>query len=223
MLLDQILKDDKDYIHIHSLIRSDYNILYRSADCFLIHFPKSNIYVAESVSASVNPFAALVKSYNPAILETTNEDLFRLLRNDYTNSYQCYQFGPFLEKVFDDRLIPLLASDLPYVISTYHDENYIRQLFDRKRILGYYEDRYLVGYIAKHIDGTLGALYVDPLHRKQGYGTKIIKAATAIFDDPLMYSQVVDDNLPSIKLHTGLNIYKSSKKICWMHNTGFLF
>lgn len=223
MLLDQILQDDMDYIHIHSLVRSDYSILYRSEDSFLIYFPESNIHVAESASASINPFAALIKSYHPAILETTNEDLFRVLRNDFVNRYQCYQFGPFTHKVFDEKLISLHASDLPYVLSTYHDETYTQQLFDRKRILGYYEDNRLIGYIARHIDGTLGALYVDPAYRKQGYGKKIVAAATAIFDDPLLYSQVVDDNIPSIKLHTALNVYKSSRKIYWMHNTGFLF
>ena len=54
-------------------------------------------------------------------------------------------------------------------------------------------------------------------------GKKIIKAATLIFDDPLIYSQVMDDNIASIRMHDALNIYKSNRKICWLHNTGFLF
>lgn len=223
MLLDVILNDSKNYVHIHSLIRSEYSILYNAKDSFLIHFHEPNVYIAESVSEFLSEFALLIKSYNPDLLETTNQSLYKLLHNDFANSYECYQYGPFIEKILDKNLIPLKRADLEYVYATYHNEKYLKQLFDRNRILGYYKDNKLIGYIAKHIDGTLGALFVNPLYRNQGYGKKIVKAATAFFDDSLLYSQVIDDNTISIKMHNGLNINKSSKKICWMYNTGFLF
>ena len=223
MLLNSILNNSKDYIHISSLMRSEYKILYNTEDSFLIYFPESNIYIAESISDSLCELVATIKCYHPDLLETTNLSLFEILRNDYLNSYECYQYGPFNEKHYDEKLIPLKENDLPYVLSTYHNEKYLRQLFDRKRILGYYDNNELIGYIANHIDKTLGALYVSPQYRNQGYGKKIIKAATLIFDDPLIYSQVMDDNIASIRMHDALNIYKSNRKICWLHNTGFLF
>lgn len=223
MLLNLITNDSNNYIHVKSLMRTEYTILYNSEDSFIIHFHESNIYIAESVSNSLKEFASIIQSYKPDLLETTNQALFRLTRNDFINSYECYQYGPFVEKISDENLFPLLSKDLPYVCATYHNEKYLQQLFERNRLLGYYKENELIGYIAKHVDGTLGALYVNPQYRNRGYGKQIIKAATAYFDDSLMYSQVVDNNTESINLHNKLNINKSSKKICWMYNIGFSF
>lgn len=223
MLFDILKNDSTNYIHLASLLRTPFEVLESTKDSLLIHFFESDIYIAETTNKNLTSFIALINLFKPEMIETTNIELFNQIRINYLNSYTCYQYGPFIQKKANSNLKILKDNDLNYVISTYHNEKYIRQLYKRNRILGYYVNSNLVGYITKHIDGTLGALYVDPKYRQQGYGKIIIKASTAFFDDPLIYSQVIDDNVNSIKLHNSLHIHQSKNKICWMYNKEFSF
>ena len=66
MLLNSILNNSKDYIHISSLMRSEHKILYNTEDSFLIYFPESNIYIAESISDSLCELVTTFKAYYDA-------------------------------------------------------------------------------------------------------------------------------------------------------------
>lgn len=223
MLIDRLLNDSQNYIHLMSLLRFDHTILVNSRNDLLIYFHESNIYIAESTTKCPTSFISVIKSYNPDRLETTNPTIYNLMKDSFITSYACIQYGPFEKKQCNPHLLPLFTENLDYVLKTYHNEDYIHQLFDRNRILGYYSNHNLIGYIAKHIDGSIGALYVTPQYRNQGYGMEILKGATYYFDDPLIYSQVMDDNIISIKLHNNLNIHQSTPKIYWMYNKEFSF
>ncbi len=223
MLIDTLTKDSANFINLSSLMRTEHTVLFCTDDCLLVHFNESKIYIAESTLNSLDNFVSVIKGYKPDRLETTNQNIFNLLKSNFRTTYKCFQYGPFVKTKADSHLVLLRKSDLPYVISTYENETYLYQLFKRNHILGYYENNVLIGYIAKHIDGTLGALYVDPRFRKKGFGKKIILAATAYFNDPLLYSHVLDNNNESILLHKSLGINCSKEKICWMYNKEFSF
>ena len=225
MLLEELLSRPNDYAHIAALTKGEYEVIAESNDFFILHSGVSDIYSVELRDDSLaDTVTDILKKENCDLLLTTSPAVFNRMRNGYTDSYMCYQYIFTKDFPQDSHARVIDEKDLPYVIATYHDPEYIRQLYDRKRILGYYVDNRMVGYIAFHIDSTLGALYVDPTCRRKAYGSAIVKAAIAHFShNGLLYSHVVSDNEASIALHRSLGAVRSLPDIYWMHRRGFSF
>ena len=227
MLLEELLSRPNDYAHIVALTSGEYEIIAETPDFFILHSKVSDIYAVELRDDSFADAATnLLKKEACDLLLTTSPAVFSRMRSGYPDSYMCDQYVFTGEFPADPNARVLDEQELSYVIATYHDPEYIRQLYDRKRILGYYADGHMVGYIAFHIDGTLGALYVDPAYRRKAYGSAIVKAAVSHFsnrDRAPLYSHVVSDNHASIALHHSLGAVKSQPDIYWMHRRGFSF
>lgn len=226
MLLDQLSLCSPDYAHIRAILSGSYETVLNTKDTLILHSDISHVYAVETTNICESLFQKLYQ-LSPRLLETTNEKLYQLLSSQneipFEHKYKCLQFTFPDIAGKDAHLEPLHPADLPYVIDSYESEAYVRQLFSRNRLMGYYVNSVLTGYIAHHIDGSIGALYVKPEYRKKGYGSAIIKAALSAFADSPLFSQVIDDNHASIQLHEALHAAKSDVKICWLYNGGFSF
>ena len=228
MLLEQLSLCSPDYAHIRAILSGSYETILNTNDTMILHSNISNVYAVETLDIC-EPLLQKIYQLSPQLLETTNETLFQLLscQNEilFEHKYKCIQYNfPNIATAEKDTHLELLhPSDISYVIETYGSETYIRQLFSHNRLMGYYINSVLIGYIAYHIDGSIGALYVNPDYRKKGYGTSIVKAALSVFEDSSLFSQVIEDNKASIKLHEALHADKSDIKICWLYNGEFSF
>lgn len=225
MYLEHLLDNSLDYLHVASLISEPCEIVYHTEDSLIFHHLESDTFVAETSAALSDAFLSALRGSSPDLLETTNLALYELLKDQYRYSYQCFQYS-FPVPASDDRdehLMLLRPEDLDYVILTYENAAYVRELFKRNRLLGYYDLGKLIGYIALHVDGTIGALFVAPEYRRMGYGKRISMAGLRHFSDHVPYSQVLDDNQASIRLHQLLGAIPSKNKINWMFNREFAF
>ena len=231
MLFDTYISNKSEYPHLVFLAKEGYELLLNTEDFFLVRFANCNIYAAETRFLGKDTSHDALKaremlisslaSLHPSLLETTDEGIYDALRSKYTNGYGCFQYDLSSIGESDINIRLLKAKDLDFTIETYGSEDYMRRLFSEDRILGYYDNKNLIGYIARHVDGTLGALYVTEDMRNKGYGSKITKAAVAYYNDPYIYSQVIDDNAASIQMHVKMNAHKCEKKIYWLYDNGF--
>ena len=224
MLLNELLQSPENYAHIVAMTNSDCEIICSEKDAFIIHSKTTDTYSVEvRPVTSPDPILQKLKDYSVDLLITTVGSIYDRLHSGYEEAYMCYQYTFPLPYDKDSNIKLLDKKDLNYVQTTYDDVLYISQLFDRNQILGYYVDEQLIGYIVHHIDGTLGALYVDPKYRAKGYGAKIVKAAVFYFNDKTLYSHVLSTNEPSIKLHKAIDAKKSDVNVYWMYNKGFQY
>ena len=223
MLLDTLRNDPDNYIHLISLLRTPHEIIVNTEDSLLLHFQEQDTYIAETTAEDIAPFLQVIDNRHINRLETTTEAIYDYMSKKREFHYKCYQYGPFPTDAGDPHLQLLRQEDLEYVTDTHGEAVYIRQLYARNRLFGYYVDEQLIGYAAYHIDNSVGALYVDPMYRRQGYGQKIISAAASLSNDAYTYSQVLVDNTASIRLHDSLPLTRSEKIIHWAYDEGFCY
>ena len=77
----------------------------------------------------------------------------------------------------------------------------------------------IVGYIGKHEEGSIGLLEVFPSARGKGVGSALLCAAVknALARGEIAYSNIVENNEASLKLHARLGYYPSKKLIFWCY------
>lgn len=77
----------------------------------------------------------------------------------------------------------------------------------------------IVGYIGKHEEGSIGLLEVFPSARGKGVGSALLCAAvkSALERGEIAYSNIVENNEASLKLHARLGYYPSKKLIFWCY------
>lgn len=223
MLLDTLRNDPANYIHLVSLLRTPHEIIVNTGDSLLLRFTEQDTYIAETTAEDITPFLQIIDDCHTNRLETTNEAIYDYLSGKRQTHYKCYQYGPFPLGTKDPHLQLLRQDDLEHVIATHGEDVYIRQLHARNRLFGYYLDGQFIGYAAYHIDNSVGALYVDPAYRRQGYGGKIISAAASLSNDACTYSQVLVDNTASVRMHESLQLPRSGKIIHWIYDDGFSY
>lgn len=224
MLYDELLRDRINYPHLTALIQREGRLIVNEDNCFILYSEACDVHAAEIRYADhVSMMVNNLKNLNVIRLETCSKQLYNALSPEYKHAYACYQytFENAITRPFE--LERLHAEDLSYVINTYGEDGYIRALFDNGLLFGYYKEGCLIGYVAKHIDGTLGCMFIKPSYRNKGHGS-VMTAQVLSYDlfKPA-YSQVLTDNAASIQLHKKLNATLAEKEIYWLYNNGFIF
>ena len=115
-------------------------------------------------------------------LQTFNKKLQSLLVPHFKYNYACEQAIYSANSNYcDSNLKPLEVKNLEYNAQTYEMAEYMTQLYERNRLFGYYENEKFIGYVAFHIDETVGALFVKPEFRRFGYGEKVMTATFNLY------------------------------------------
>lgn len=229
MLLDEIIKNKNNYPHVISAIEHSHKILVNNSTSLLIHCPVSNVYIAEYRGSNLISFFEFIRKYSVVRLQTTNKELHKLLVPCFANNYECVQAvytdensaSGFLPNEQVIKLQLLKKQDLDYAAETYGLDFYIHQLYEKRRLFGYYKNNELYGYVAFHIDESIGALFVKPEHRGKGLGQKIMQAAFANYKSGIAYSQILKDNQASIKLHQKIGCAISPLPLYWVYDREF--
>ena len=220
MYLDKISKDEINYAHIVSNLRSPHNIILSTKDYFIFYVPETDYYYVECDDKSgkedevINKMKELGFNY----LSTTNEKISQSLPSKYSEPYIQYVYTSDTIKESESKLVLLKNDDLDYVKETYGKPEYVDEVQQKKKIWALYENNNLIGYVMEHLDGTTGGLYVKPEFRKKGYGYILLKEGFSKVTKFVRHSQVALDNIASIKLHEKLNCVKADITIYWNWN-----
>ena len=220
MYLDIISKDEINYAHIVSNLRSPHNIILSTKDYFIFYVPETDYYYVECDDKSgkedevINKMKELGFNY----LSTTNEKISQSLPSKYSEPYIQYVYESDTIKESESKLVLLKNDDLDYVKETYGKPEYVDEVQQKKKIWALYENNNLIGYVMEHLDGTTGGLYVKPEFRKKGYGYILLKEGFSKVTKFVRHSQVALDNIASIKLHEKLNCVKADITIYWNWN-----
>ena len=220
MYLDKISKDEINYAHIVSNLRSPHNIILSTKDYFIFYVPETDYYYVECDDKSgkedevINKMKELGFNY----LSTTNEKISQSLPSKYSEPYIQYIYTSDTIKESESKLVLLKNDDLDYVKETYGKPEYVDEVQLKKKIWALYENNNLIGYVMEHLDGTTGGLYVKPEFRKKGYGYILLKEGFSKVTKFVRHSQVALDNIASIKLHEKLNCVKADITIYWNWN-----
>lgn len=218
--------------HVTSALQHPHKVSFESEEMLLIHCTVSNVFVAECINGVEEEFAKIIKNLSVVRLQTSNQKLQQILIPDFKENYKCEQ-AVFTKSVESEELEKLELklekvhqSDLEFVSESYGMSEYILQLNERNRLFGYYENQTLIGYVAFHIDETVGALFVKPEFRHKGYGEKIMHGAFCLyakkFPGKTVYSQIFSENIGSIKLHQKIGC-KFATPVYWVYNAEYIY
>ena len=220
MYIDIISKDEINYAHIVSNLRSPHKIILSEKDYFIFYVPETDYYYVECDEKSgkedivINKMKELGFNY----LSTTNEKISKALISKYSEPYIQYIYKGEIIKDSDSKLVLLKDEDLNYVKETYGKPEYVEEIQKKKKIWAIYENNELVGYVMEHLDGTTGGLYTKPEFRRKGYGYILLLEGFSKVKKFVRHSQVSFDNIASIKLHEKLNCIKADITIYWNWN-----
>ena len=222
MYIDECLKDKITYSNLQQYINFEHKILLSTEKSFIVLMPKYNIYIADCKDSECENLAKELNKYNINIITIFNDNLFELIKSKFKGnnvSYQAYYDGEKIEK--NKNLIYLKEEDLDYVKNTYNNGEYkseVEESFKTKNLLGYYENGKLIGFIGRHIDGSIGMLYVKEEFRRKGYGSIILKSVYSFWENQVPFSHVIIGNIASENLHKKIGCKFGKKKIYWLWN-----
>ncbi len=220
MLLQDCITDVKNYPHLAAAYMQQHEVIMNTKTAVILHSAVSDVTFVECCG-DIEEVIEELKKHGGNLLETTNEEIYLRLKGEFAESYQCYQM---VYEPGESKALSLLAEkDLAYAKSHYEYPQYLQELYERNRVFAYYEKERLIGYIAHHIDNSIGALYVDEAYRRQGCGAMITQAMAAQVTDQVAFAQVITDNKASLSMHHRIPHTQSKKKVCWMFNRPFSY
>ena len=220
MYLEKISKDEINYAHIVSNLRSPHKIILNEKDYCLFYVPETDYYYAEcdSKSGKEDEVCHKLKELGFNYLSTTNEKISKTMTSKFSEPYIQYLYKGEEVKDSDSKIVLLKNEDLEYVKETYGKPEYCEEVQQKKKIWALYENNVLLGYVMEHLDGTTGGLFTKPEFRKKGYGYLLLKEGFSKVKKFVRHSQVAFDNIASIKLHEKLNCIKADITIYWNWN-----
>ena len=162
-----------------------------------------------------------------------DNEIMKHLWSKYSYSYQqeCIQVvvldTAHLKKDKPARLNIQQATDkdLQYIHNAYQqtDISIIREaIFDGRLYVAYNPNNKTerIGFAGIHNDTSVGFEYIEPLFRRRGYGSEILKYISAICvkRNLIPYMHILSRNMASIKMVKNLNFEVSKRKLWWISN-----
>ena len=220
MYIDIISKDEINYAHIISNLRSPHNIIISTKDYFIFYVPETDYYYVECDEKAgkeeevINKMKELGFNY----LSNKKKKISESLPSKYSEPYIQYVYTGKEIKDSESKLVLLKDEDLEYVKETYGKPEYVEEIQQKKKIWALYENNNLIGYVMEHLDGTTGGLFTKPEYRRKRYGYILLLEGFSKVKKFVRHSQVALDNAASIKLHQKLNCVKADITIYWNWN-----
>lgn len=236
-LIDWLLKDKRNHIHmIESLSRGLGEILYFDGKNLLIYDKKSKVsmLLAEDEASAVR-LAAMVPEDTELVMSMQESMNRALEERGYHIDCATWQYL-YTERVplhvrpnralhpndashhLDIRKLGVEHLDYVSAHQEHNDRRYVKICIELGNMYGAFVDNELVGFIGMHREGSIGLLYVDEEHRREG----IAESLAAFMVNRVLekgwtpYGHVVCGNEASEKLQEKLRLYKAGKIIWWL-------
>ena len=234
-LLSFLEKDLLYYANIvNSFNRGTVEIIHSSEVGFIVYETVAHYYaidafdipemikVIESLPSEVD-LSKCVLCYDEAIM--------KYLWGKYSYNYQqeCVQVVVLDTAAVQKYKAPNLAispatnKDLQYVYTAYQQtsiEVIQEAIQDNRLYIAYNPDnkRQRVGFAGIHNDTSIGFKYIEPLFRRRGYGSEILKHISGICVKRKLipYMHILSRNIASIKMVTNLNFKVCDRKLWWI-------
>ena len=222
MYIDECLKDKITYSNLHQYLKLDHEILYSTENAFILKLLNINIYVVDCFDSEVEKVKSELEKYKSKFITTWNDKLYQLLQSKFKYTCKCYQTLYCGEQIKNNgNLMHLKKEDLEYVRKTYNKGENVKEVeesFKENNILGYYENGKLIGFVGRHIDHSIGMLYVKEEFRRKGYGSIILKLTYSFFEDQIPFTHIIVDNIASLNLHKKIGCHFGKKYVYWLCN-----
>lgn len=210
---------------IEPIKRNTADILYADSDCVLIKERRSNAYMISA--ASFEKGREILESICQCNLIVAHQHFMAdYLMDKYglKDKLECVQAVYLSEDKLNVKnkieIRQLDINHLNMVLEHYNllSNSEIISLLKDGNIFGGYRDETLVGFVGRHLEGSIGLLEVFPEYRCQGYGTVLESyMVNKILDaGGIPYAQVEIDNDNSIALQKKLGFKISEDRVFWM-------
>ena len=138
MYLDKVSKDEINYAHIISNLRSPHKIILNTENYFLIYVPETDYYYAECDinSGKEDEICNKLKELGFNYLSTTNEKISKTMTSKFSEPYIQYVYKGEEIKDSESKLVLLKDEDLDYVKETYGNLNIVMK-FNKKKKYGH--------------------------------------------------------------------------------------
>ncbi len=163
-------------------------------------------------------FAALEEWMEPLVLKD-QPPVWRLV----TRRFVLPPDAPAPSPDPDARPLRPADADRVHRLSQYRDlapADYIRARIERGPSVGIQHSGELVAWGLTHDDGALGMIHVLPEARRQGLGAAVLAslAHLVLTTGHIPFSQIEEDNTPSIALHRALG-FVADRRISWLERS----
>ena len=121
-------------------------------------------------------------------------------------------------------MFKLTKDDLREVKANFEIKISAEEIEDLMKIFNFYKyvlDGKIVGIIGRHIDGEIGFLEVLENFRKRGIATSLTKTIINEDSDIIPYSQVLTDNIKSIRLQEKLGAKQNPTTVFWCYSDNY--
>ena len=221
MYIDECLKDKITYANIEQYLKMEHKLLLSTSKAFILLLTKYNIYVVDCVDSEYENIFKELEKYDIKIITLMNKKLYELIKSKFKEINICSQAVYCGEKIENKNLKKLKKEDLEFIKKIYNDGTdgkEVEETFKNNNLLGYYENNELIGFIGRHVDSSIGMLYVKEKYRKKGYGSIILKAGFTFWENQIPFSHIIIGNIASEKLHKKLECKIGKKIVYWLFN-----
>ena len=221
MYIDECLKDKITYANLEQYLKMEHKLLLSTSKAFILLLTKYNIYVVDCVDSEYENIFKELEKYDIKIITLMNKKLYELIKSKFKEINICSQAVYCGEKIEDKNLKILKKEDLEFIKKIYNDGTdgkEVEETFKNNNLLGYYENNELIGFIGRHVDSSIGMLYVKEKYRKKGYGSIILKAGFNFWENQIPFSHIIIGNIASEKLHKKLECKIGKKIVYWLFN-----
>ncbi len=221
MYIDECLKDKITYANLEQYLKMEHKLLLSTSKAFILLLTKYNIYVVDCVDSEYENIFKELEKYDIKIITLMNKKLYELIKSKFKEINICSQAVYCGEKIENKNLKKLKKEDLEFFKKIYNDGTdgkEVEETFKNNNLLGYYENNELIGFIGRHVDSSIGMLYVKEKYRKKGYGSIILKAGFKFWENQIPFSHIIIGNIASEKLHKKLECKIGKKIVYWLFN-----
>ena len=158
------------------------------------------------------------------------KEIVDILKEEYglTETMECYQavyplnISPNYEKVCENDLQIRCAEkkDIETIMTYYHkleEEELERIIEGGDLFLGFQEEK-MVGFVGKHLEGSMGLLEILPDYRRKGYGYTMESFLInhMLKQNLIPFCQIEVDNEKSLALQRKIGMQISDEKMYWV-------